>query len=164
MTQPKYISLKEASEITGKSVQTIRRMIKGKKIKYRKERTPQGFNYLIESSSLGDYFVSELPNETPETSSKTIETPASELTQATSTSESLPQPMAMVDTERAHQSISNYDAVKEFTDTIQQIVSQHGREKENLFKLIESFQNKVIALENKLKAETVSKKGWFKLW
>jgi len=57
-----------------------------------------------------------------------------------------------------------YDTVNEFNCTIQKIVDQHGKEKENLFKLIETFQNKVISLENKLKVETLSQKKWYKFW
>jgi hypothetical protein len=45
------------------------------------------------------------------------------------------------------------------------LVEQHAKEKENLFKLIETFQNKVISLENKLKLveENINRK-WWRFW
>lgn len=66
--------------------------------------------------------------------------------------------------DRSHQKIVQYEPVKEFNETMQKLIVQHGKEKENLFKLVESFQNKVISLENKLKVSETSKKKWFKLW
>ena len=47
---------------------------------------------------------------------------------------------------------------------MQKLIEQHGKEKENLFRLVETFQNKVISLENKLKVESNSSKSWFKFW
>ncbi|MFA5948478.1 MAG: hypothetical protein WC806_05975, partial [Candidatus Gracilibacteria bacterium] len=52
----KLISIQEASDISNKSIQTIRRAIKAKKIIYRRKKTPQGFNYLIDFDSLIDLY------------------------------------------------------------------------------------------------------------
>jgi len=46
------ISITDAADLINKSAQTIRRLIKAGKIKYRRKRTPQGFNYLIDKISL----------------------------------------------------------------------------------------------------------------
>ena len=51
-----FISIKDASEISGKSIQTIRRMIKSKKIKFKKEKTPQGFNYLVDLEDMITFY------------------------------------------------------------------------------------------------------------
>lgn len=52
------ISVNEAALLVKKSPQTIRRLIKGNTIKYRRKHTPQGFLYHIERQSLLDYFFS----------------------------------------------------------------------------------------------------------
>ncbi len=194
MTQ--YITIKDASELSGKSVQTIRRMIKSKKLKYRKDRTPQGFNYLIDfvslqensriSASALEQFVLANQNIASESDSQKVNPVSNSsetVTQTKATSkveavdldlrtpapqaEAPVQPMqdlmpAMQD--RSHQQIVSYEPVKEFTDTMQKLIEQHGKEKENLFRLIETFQNKVISLENKIKVETNTKGNWFKFW
>jgi len=46
------LSIQEAADLSNKSVQTIRRLIKGGKVKYRRKRTSQGFNYQIDKASL----------------------------------------------------------------------------------------------------------------
>jgi ribosomal protein S15P/S13E len=162
MSQDTHISIKEAAEISGKSVQTIRRMIKAKKLKFKKERTPQGFNYLIEADSVYEHFDVERDESAPEVTTSTNQTDIVEAVEAKVKEEDTPVAPAVAQ-DRSHQKIVNYEPVKEFNDTIQKIVDQHGKEKENLFKLIESFQNKVIHLETKLKDKS-SKKGLFRLW
>ena len=47
---------------------------------------------------------------------------------------------------------------------LQKQVDEHSKEKENLFNLIENFQNKVVNLENQLKIERLNKKSWWKFW
>ena len=47
-----YITIQEAAELSGKSIQTIRRAIKAKKLSSRKKKTPQGFNYSINKESI----------------------------------------------------------------------------------------------------------------
>lgn len=162
MSQDTYISIKDAAELSGKSVQTIRRMIKAKKLKFKKERTPQGFNYLLEAESVYSHFGVQRDDSTPEVTTVTNQTDIVEAVEAKVMQEEAPIAPAVAQ-DRSHQKIVNYEPVKEFNDTIQKIVDQHGKEKENLFKLIESFQNKVIHLETKLKDKS-SKKSLFRLW
>ena len=50
------ISITDAAQMCGKSIQTLRRAIKSKKIKVRKKRTPQGFNYLVEKESVLSFY------------------------------------------------------------------------------------------------------------
>ena len=153
MSSAPYLSIKEAADLSGKSIQTIRRLIKAKKVKFKKDRTPQGFNYLIDEQSFCDLY-----NLNRSQTARTIEQPAPE----TTVTEAVSQESAVV--VKNSSAVVEYDTVNEFNCTIQKIVDQHGKEKENLFKLIETFQNKVISLENKLKVETLSKKKWYKFW
>lgn len=63
------LTINEAADFLGKSTQTIRRLVKQRKIKYRRKRTPQGFNYFIEKNSLvplsGDPEDQDTEEETP---------------------------------------------------------------------------------------------------
>ncbi|MBT6069284.1 hypothetical protein HOG48_06040 [Candidatus Peregrinibacteria bacterium] len=56
----KVISIQEASKLSDKSAQTIRRLVKTNKIKAKRQRTPQGFNYQIYKDSLAKYFGLDL--------------------------------------------------------------------------------------------------------
>jgi hypothetical protein len=171
MTQTKHITIKAAARLSGKSIQTIRRMLKAKKIKFKKDRTPQGFNYLIERDSLIEYFNLQVTDEKKTEPSTVAKAQAQEAEAVAADAISKEQAQVQKDAtqmvvapERDHQRIVQYEPVKEFNETIQKIIDQHGKEKENLFKLVESFQNKVISLENKLKAENASAKKWYQLW
>jgi hypothetical protein len=180
MSPIKYITIKEASDLSGKSIQTVRRMIKSKKIRYRKDKTPQGFNYLIELESAIEVFrltqndLSMLsqtqdgeafaPQATQETVTKTVMAEDQDYAETSTLDDAAETATTLTTLDRSHQKIVSYEPIKEFTDTMQKLIDQHGKEKENLFKLIENFQNKVISLESKLKVETASKKTWFKIW
>lgn len=173
MSTTKYISIAEAAELSGKSVQTIRRMIKSKKIRYRKDKTPQGFNYLIELDALlGFYKISEdsvrdalsaIDSQHDEEVATIAAIETKVVAQDDDYAEQAPT-TELATLDRSHQKIVSYEPVKEFNDTMQKLIEQHGKEKENLFKLIENFQNKVISLETKLKVESSAKKSWFKIW
>jgi len=157
MTNTSYLSIKDAADLSGKSIQTIRRLIKAKKVKFKKDRTPQGFNYLIDAQSFCELYNlqrSQTTRPIEENTAQAEEVTTAEVATVDNTQEVAQNQVSMVE----------YDTVNEFNCTIQKIVDQHGKEKENLFKLIETFQNKVISLENKLKVETLSQKKWYKFW
>lgn len=172
----KYISINEAADLSGRSQQTIRRIIKAKKVKYKKIKTPQGFNYEIELQSLMDFY--ELDE-----SISAATTPSNQdqiVTQSTQ-AESVERPVAkpLVSEEqgldeaqtiknlldnRGHKVLVDYAPVQEFNQTLQVLIKQHSKEKENLFKLIEAFQNKVVTLETKLKSTEEKGKSWYRFW
>lgn len=143
-TQDQYISIKEAAEISNKSIQTIRRAIKAKKFDCKKQRTPQGFNYLIDRES----FFNEYNIERASTTQRITPQQTTEVAVA------------------ANSQIENFqEQLTEFSTTMKTLVEQHAKEKENLFKLIETFQNKVISLENKLKlVEENINRRWWRFW
>ena len=141
-----FISIKDASEISGKSIQTIRRMIKSKKIKFKKEKTPQGFNYLIDLNDMITFY--------------NIDRSAAGITDTVIQEE---ETTTAVVSQISQESVSIQPAI-EFNNTMSKLIDQHSKEKENLFNLIENFQNKVVNLENQLKIERLSKKAWWKFW
>lgn len=142
--QDQYISIKDAAKVSNKSIQTIRRAIKSNKIGYKKQKTPQGFNYLIDRESFfNEYNISRADT--------TKRIPSNETTQITE--------LATLQME------SFQTQLTEFSETMRTLVEQHAKEKENLFKLIETFQNKVISLENKLKlVEENMSRSWWRFW
>ncbi len=142
--QDQYISIKEAARLSNKSIQTIRRAIKSNKIDYKKQKTPQGFNYLIDKESFCEEY---------------------NVARAATTQRIVPgQNKGLV--ELANKQMEGFqEQLTEFSDTMKTLVEQHAKEKENLFKLIETFQNKVISLENKLKlVEENINRRWWKFW
>lgn len=141
-----FITIKDASEISGKSIQTIRRMIKSKKIKFKKEKTPQGFNYLVDLEDMITFY--------------NIDRAA---TVGLNKQETVIEEQAVVMTNQNTQVQSMQPAI-EFSNTLTKLIDQHSKEKENLFNLIENFQNKVVNLENQIKIERMNKKAWWKFW
>lgn len=142
-----YITIKDAADLSGKSIQTIRRLIKSKKIKFKRDKTPQGFNYLIDKDAFMEFYnISRAHTNLNET---VIPVETAEIKEET-TSITLKQ---------------SFDAAVEFNETVRQMIKQHSTEKESLFKLIDSFQGKVIALENRLKIESEkANKPWYRIW
>ena len=141
-----FISIKDASEISGKSIQTIRRMIKSKKIKFKKEKTPQGFNYLIDLNDMITFY--------------NIDRSAAGITDTVIQEE---ETTTAVVSQISQESVSIQPAI-EFNNTMSKLIDQHSKEKENLFNLIENFQNKVVNLENQIKIERMNNKAWWKFW
>lgn len=142
--QDKYITIKDAAKISNKSIQTIRRAIKSNKIDYKKQKTPQGFNYLIDRES----FYNEY-----------------NIARADTTQRIQSREVAQVSEIATRQMEGFQNQLTEFSETMKTLVEQHAKEKENLFKLIETFQNKVISLENKLKlVEENINRRWWRFW
>ena len=151
------ITINQAAEISNKSVQTIRRMIKQKKIHVKKQRTPQGFNYLIIEDSFNKFMEA----------AKAVEVATDPDIQ---------------EIEREHRPISqNFEEdfrgqLDNMNSTIQKLIDQNERDrqklmelgerdKENFFGLIKTFQDRVVVLENHIKLlESPKKNSWWKLW
>ena len=138
------LTINEAAELAGKSIQTIRRIIKRKKVQIKRKKTPQGFNYLIVKDSL-----LELLNQG-------IQAPA----------------QIDADTQvdnREHRPINSYDdetfrnQLDGLTTTIQKLVDQNQKDKENFFGLIRTFQDRIGTLEGHIKM-LEAPSPWWKLW
>ena len=255
------LSIAEAAVTIGKSTQTIRRMIKGKKIKFRRKRTPQGFTYYIDKTSL--LAVEGGPQPPPDIAAKVavqtgvtaaeVETatvagpaaPAPEATnikvevkpkQAEATAETLisekdvfsldPETVEQVQASKAglkdlpkekvaegaeieieeiqteepakvepevdfshlasesdkpKKSASkkaksdsgnqNMEQLLYFGNTLNQLINQYERllknqeeDKRNLFRLVETFQQRITVLETRIKQLEAPKKKWYQFW
>lgn len=140
-----FISINEAAQVSSKSIQTIRRMIKQKKIQIKREKTPQGFHYLILKDSLLG-FINE--------HDQTITQKASSIQEGN----------------RMHRSITpsnSEDLKKEFdrlNTTIQKLIEQNEHDKENFFQLIKTFQDRNLTLEEKIKLLEAPQLSWWQFW
>jgi len=137
-----YISIQESADLSNKSVQTIRRAIKAKKIKFKRRKTPQGFNYWISRSSIMEvYKIKEAaPKEVKKT---TIKTPKS-TTGKTIT--------------------INSDDFKSFAQTMEKLISQHNEERQSFLQLVNTLQERIFVLENQLNLLKAPKKNWYQFW
>ncbi|MBI4994407.1 hypothetical protein HZC21_02045 [Candidatus Peregrinibacteria bacterium] len=139
------LTINDAAQLSGKSIQTMRRMIKQKKVQIKKQKTPQGFNYLIIKDSLLNYMAH-----------------ASQM--------ATQQAPSIQGYTREHQSITQdyteqFKAeIDQFNMTIQKLIEHSSKDKENFFRLIGTFQDRVSVLENQIKLLESPKPSWWKFW
>ncbi len=136
----KFISIQEAADISQKSIQTIRRAIKAKKLNFKKKKTPQGFNYVIDKSSLEQTYG--------------IKTQKITETKEKNTKISKPAQTTTIDAED----------FKKFTGLLEKMVNQHSEERQNYMRLVTNLQEKVFVLENELNVMKTGDKKWYHFW
>ena len=180
MDTQELITIIQAAQISGKSIQTMRRMIKQKKIRVKKQKTPQGFNYLIVKTSLDEMMNDSHPkaflNDYPAAPTMQQQAPVNHETQeqihqtSTRAEQATTYEMPTQEATREHRSI-NQDIIEEFrgevgkfNTTIQKILEQHQSDKANFFDLIKTFQDRVIVLETQIKQLEAPKPSWWKVW
>lgn len=155
------INIHEAAEISGKSVQTIRRALKTKRIKFRKKGTAQGFNYLISRSSLLEFYrikntFTGLKEEVVSENQEKIPFEANE-----KKTEKLIEETA----EKAFEGFSvSADDFRNFTKTLERMVTQHSEERQNFLRLVNTLQEKIFVLENQMNLLQSPKRRWYQLW
>ncbi len=141
-----FLTIQEAAEISKKSVQTIRRAVKSKKLKSRKKKTPQGYNYMIDKDSLIStydlkHIFDQQMKEKKRSREKISKTPR-----------------------KLAKQYLTHDDLTVFKDTVQNLIDQHEKDKENFFRLVQTFQDKIVALENQVKLLESPKKKWYQIW
>ncbi|MBI5754926.1 helix-turn-helix domain-containing protein [Candidatus Peregrinibacteria bacterium] len=231
------LTINEASLLINKSPQTIRRLIRNKQIKFRRKRTPQGFNYFIEKKALLVFFdladegdnahtadeflpdddVAPAPTvDTPKIPKKS-DIPSTSASQVYHITEPLkehfvsPQPQEIfandssilsngfhslpdepivphdekilpiknddsvfsetiaVDNTVLKQKDAQKQAFEDFNNTLlkliaqyERVISQQDEDKRNLFKLVGTFQERIVTLEQRLKQlEAPKKRKWY---
>jgi len=185
------ITIFEAANLTNKSVQTIRRLIKTGKVKFKRKRTAQGFNYMVDKASLLQCFgminqqapVEEptVPESTPV--NKPLDYPETPTTQAPQNSgpeiyilesteseavslteiETEPTPMPEPKPQEQPSSSTTQQDVA-YTVIIDKLLDQHRADKDKLYQLVELFQKRVIDLEEQVKLLQAPKKKWWQVW
>lgn len=193
MGKSQYVSLQDAALLSGKSPQTIRRLIKGNRVRYRKYKTPQGFTYLVEKSSLMNRFDDEdednmdgqvvmngvAPRRHAVDESELVEEfdPASvvevEATRmgggaapaARAGLHSVPQERT-TPLNGGHVFSGHAPAVAMESSVVSQLIQQHREDKKRLFELLEIFQKRILTLEDQVKQLEAPKaqKRWWSFW
>jgi len=143
-----FITIQDAAEISQKSIQTIRRAIKSKKIKVRKMKTPQGFNYLVDKNSLCGFYG---------------------VTNNTATTKTTPEKAANIDSETpvaksTGKDIISADEFRNFSKILEKMVNQHSEERQNFMRLVNTLQEKVFVLENQINLLKAPAKKWYQVW
>lgn len=142
------LTIQEASAISGKSVQTIRRALKSKKLTAKKEKTPQGFNYLIEEDALVKlYKITKAPRQ--HSGIKDNNVPLAEAEQTSL--------------------VQEYVTKEELSDqkkVLDKLVDENRKDKETFMRFVKVFQDRFTALENQVKLldEPGKKKRWYQFW
>jgi hypothetical protein len=153
-----YLTIQEASELANKSIQTIRRMVKSKKVVTKKEKTPQGFIYLVEKTSLEEFMNiqksgdARVHKSTVRDAATTQEDPISE------------EKSAQKNTHSSNDYSQWRNEASQFNSTIQKLVEQNERDKDNFFNLIKTFQERVQILENHIKMLEAPPGKWWNFW
>lgn len=142
------ISIQDAAELSGKSIQTIRRAIKAKKLGFRRQRTPQGFNYLVNKSSLCELFRIKIKNEQDQNKG--------------STKGKDPKFKTMLEGETMTIEVGDF---KSFVKTVEGLIAKHSEERQNFMRLVSTMQEKIFILENQLNLlKGVEQKRWYQFW
>jgi len=167
-----YITIQEASELSGKSVQTIRRAIKSRKLRHKRSSTPQGFNYMINQESLCDLYKVEPMVDQIEQAQKREEEAAVKSTEkvvekvAEKIAEQVVEPTAveMPQKKEAEKVYITAEDFKVFAGNLEKMIGQHSEERQNFLRLVNTLQEKIFVLENQLNLLKAPKKKWFELW
>lgn len=148
-----FITIQESAELSGKSVQTIRRAVKSKKLKVKKTKTPQGFNYLVSQSSLvGLYKIKIQPSTKAKNGGSTNQTTSQKSKKKAKQSEEISL-------------FIKREEMVEFHKTLQQITHEHSQERQNYLRLVQALQEKITVLENQFKLlQESGQKKWFHFW
>ena len=138
------ITIQDASEISGKSIQTIRRAIKAHKLICKRKKTPQGFNYLINRDSLLQAYniQSTLFDREHAGLNRTEGAVVSELP-------------------------ANFVQMDEFNNlqtSLHSLIEEQKQDRESFMRFMKAFQDKFVALENQVKVLEQPKKKWYQIW
>lgn len=149
-----YITIQDAADLSQKSVQTIRRAIKAKKIVVRRQKTPQGFNYLVNKASICEHFNIKIKEEKVEQAEQKVE----------ETVEKKQHVEKAVESENSEDMLINANDFKSFVKTMEGLMNQHSDERQNFLRLVNSMQEKIFILENQLNLLQAPQKRWYQLW
>jgi len=156
------ITIQQASKLSGKSVQTIRRAIKAGKIKYRRRKTPQGFNYLINKASICEVYnvkikEPEVKDEMKKDNKKT-EKNVNKTEKTEEVAKEEPNDRGQNGTYISADDFNN------FAKTLDKLVSQHAEERQNFLRLVNTLQEKIFILENQMNLLKAPQKSWYQFW
>jgi hypothetical protein len=192
MGKSQYVSLQDAALLADKSAQTIRRLLKSNKLRYRKYKTPQGFTYLVEKTSLLTHFgekeTTDVMEETddmelveefdPENEAEEVVVEAIVEPPAGREAPPSQQPAFRINQNRPQANVrvelppfespgpkgaTNEKVDDSYQVVMTQLIQQHRDDKKRLFELLEIFQKRILTLEDQIKQlEGPKKKRWWR--
>jgi len=172
----KYISIQKAAKVSGKSIQTIRRAVKSKRLDFKKRKTPQGFNYSINQESLCELFKFEIKEEIKSTSQEKSEKlekiDKNNNEQTDNKTKNLKkdkteknikntEDLEEIDSEKMTIEVADF---KSFAQAMERLVSQHAEERQSFLRLVNTLQEKIFVLENQVNLLQAPKKQWYQIW
>lgn len=135
-----YITIQESAKLSGKSIQTIRRAVKSKKLKHKRKKTPQGFNYMVSRESVIEVYKLRIAKE--------------DRKQA-----------GLKKSKEMAQEFATADDLKKVQSDIESLLRENEKAKESFMRFMKSFQEKFSVMENQLKLlEEPDKKKWYQFW
>jgi excisionase family DNA binding protein len=138
-------TIHEAAAYVNKSVQTIRRALKTKKLQAKKKKTPQGFNYLIKEESLLELYKNERQHG------------------------GINMEKSLRDAEQTSL-VVEYASKEDFDEqkkTLNSLVDENRKDKETFMRFVKVFQDRFTALESQVKLleePAGSRRKWFQFW
>lgn len=149
----KYISIQRAAKLSGKSIQTIRRAVKAKKLRFKKKKTPQGFNYSISQDSLCELYNLQLETKNVETK----QAPEAKV-------EEKQEVKAEVKEEPKNTMTIDAADFRSFAQTMERLVSQHAEERQSFLRLVNTMQEKIFVMENQINLLKTPERRWYQVW
>jgi hypothetical protein len=138
-----FITIQDAASLSGKSIQTLRRAIKSKKINCRKKKTPQGFNYLLSRDSVLHFYKIR-----PEV----LDRRAAGIKQT------------QIEDHLAKEFATLQD-LQSIQKEMEELIEEHKKAKDSFVRFMKAFQEKFVVLENQLKLlEQPKEKKWYAFW
>lgn len=137
------ITIQEAASISGKSIQTIRRAIKSKKLVARKKKTPQGYNYTVNQDSVYKYY--KIKADFGGRKSGGIKQTKIE--------------------ERLAEEFATLADLKRIQKDMDELITEHKKAKDSFVRFMKAFQEKFAVMENQMKLlEEPDEKRWYQFW
>lgn len=137
------ISIQEAASISGKSIQTIRRAIKAKKLSARKKKTPQGYNYVVNQDSVYKYY--KIKADFGGRKAAGIKQTKIE--------------------EHLAEEFATLADLKRIQKDMDELITEHKKAKDSFVRFMKVFQEKFSVMENQMKLlEEPDEKRWFQFW
>ncbi|MBD3331189.1 hypothetical protein GF354_06745 [Candidatus Peregrinibacteria bacterium] len=156
-----YISIQDAAKISGKSVQTIRRAVKSKKLFFKKQKTPQGFNYLIDKQSLCELYKVKTEAKKEDVKENTKAENKKEIKSSKKKSKNKKE---IAKKEENKEIFASAKDLQSLSKALEKMLEQHSEERQNFLRLINTLNEKIFVLENQLNLLKAPKKSWFAFW
>jgi len=154
-----YLTIQEAAEHAAKSIQTIRRALKNKKLVAKRSKTPQGFNYLVSMESLESLYKMKARAHSGIKKGKRL----AEAEQTSLADEPI------IETEpdfKFKDKFASKEELAEYKKSLDQLISENNKDKETFMRFAKIFQERFTALENQVKLleAPAEDRKWYQFW